>query len=53
MNIKDHPPPRLMGVLGRLFLKAPIFSSGRSTWNEQVRSYSIRIIAPLLLNSPQ
>ena len=52
-NIKNHPPPRLMGVLGRLLRKAPSLSSGRSTWKEQVRSSSMRIIAPLLLNSPQ
>lgn len=36
--LKYHPPPLLIGVLGLLFLKAPIFYSGLKTWNEQVRS---------------
>lgn len=42
-----------MGVFGRLFLKAPTFSWGRRTWNEQLRPLSMFIMAPLLLNSPQ
>jgi hypothetical protein len=52
-NKYQFPPPRFIGVFGLLFLNAPNFSSGLSTWNEQVKSYSIRIMAPLLLNYPQ
>lgn len=37
-NIKNQPPPRFIGVLGLLFLKAPVLSSGRSTWKEQHKS---------------
>lgn len=49
----NQPPPRLIGVLGLLFLKAPSFYWGLNTWKEQFRSSSIFIIAPLLLNYPQ
>jgi hypothetical protein len=46
------PDGDFIGVLG-LDLYCRTFSSGLSTWKEQVRFSSTRIIAPLLLNSPQ
>jgi hypothetical protein len=52
-KLQNQFPPLFIGVFGRLFLKAPTFYYGLNTWNEHVKSSSILIIAPLLLNYPQ